>query len=62
VDYATTDPGPVDLAKPAIEACRAVALRLHAHGLDHFAARRAWPARMPPFEEIVKGVSQERAA
>jgi hypothetical protein len=55
IDYTTTDPGPADLVKIAIETCRAVALRLHAHGIDYFTAMRAWPADAPPFADIVKG-------
>jgi hypothetical protein len=62
VDYATTDPGPPVLVKLAIEVCRAVALRLHAHGLDHFAVRRAWPEQVPAFGEFVEGARQESAA
>jgi hypothetical protein len=62
VDYTTTDPGPPVLVKMAVEICRAVALRLHAHGLDHFAARRAWPEHVPSFEELVEGAPTANAA
>jgi hypothetical protein len=63
VDYTTSDPGPAELVKLATETCRAVALRLHAHGIDHFTVTRPWPERMPAFDEMVRDPpSQESAA
>jgi hypothetical protein len=63
LDYATTDPGPPEVVKIAVEACREVARRLHAHGVDHFAATRAWPEGAPSFEALVKGeVTKANAA
>ena len=53
ITYSSSDPGPEDLVKLAIEACRAVALRLHAHGISAFAATRAWPEGAPTFVDIV---------
>jgi len=55
LDYSTTEPGPAEVVKIAVEACRTVALRLHAHGVDHFAATRVWPRDAPRFDELVKG-------
>ena len=48
--------------KLAIEACRAVALRLHAHGIDCSAATRAWPGEAPPFVDIVNGEATRKDA
>jgi hypothetical protein len=63
IDYSTPDPGPEDLVKIAIEACRAVALRLFAHGIDYHAASRPWPRHVPAFADIAKGdVARETAA
>jgi hypothetical protein len=64
IDYDTTEPGPEVLVKIAIEACRAVALRLFAHGIDYYAATRPWPSHVPAFADIVKGddVAREDAA
>lgn len=53
VTYSSTDPGPEDLVKLAIEACRAVASRLHAHGITPFAAILVWPDGVPTFVDIV---------
>ncbi|MEP7120186.1 MAG: hypothetical protein ABJE95_04710 [Byssovorax sp.] len=53
VAYSSSDPGPDDLVKLAIEACRAAALRLSAHGIASSATTRAWPAGMPTFVDIV---------
>ena len=53
--YSSTDPGPQDLVKLAIEACRAAALRLHAHGITAFASTQAWPDGVPAFVDIVAG-------
>ena len=62
-DYGTTDAGPAELVELAIEACRAVALRLLAHGVDHFDVRRPWPDEVPAFEALVRGdSSRENAA
>ena len=51
--YSSLDPGPDDLVKLAIEACRAAALKLHAHGISPSAATRAWPEGVPTFVDIV---------
>ena len=53
VAYSSLDPGPDDLVKLAIEACRAVALRLHALGIASSAATRAWPEGLPTLVDIV---------
>ena len=53
ITYSSSDPGPEDLVKLAIEACRAAALRLHAHGIRPSAATRAWPEGIPTFVDIV---------
>lgn len=53
IAYVSSDPGPDDLVKLAIEACRAVALRLQAHGILPSAATRAWPEGLPTFVDIV---------
>ena len=53
MDYTSTDAGPDDLVRLAIEACRAAALRLHAHGIVPSAATRAWPEGAPTFVDIV---------
>jgi hypothetical protein len=53
ITYSSPDPGPDDLVRLAIEACRAVALRLHARGIDSFAVRRTWPEGLPTFIDIV---------
>jgi len=53
ISYSSSDPGPDDLVKLAIDACRGVALRLHAHGITLSAATRAWPEGAPTFVDIV---------
>jgi hypothetical protein len=53
IAYSSSEPGPDDLVKLAIEACRAVALRLHALGITSSAATRAWPEGIPTFVDIV---------
>jgi hypothetical protein len=53
ITYSSSDPGPEDLVKLAIEACRAAALRLHAHGISPSVAMRAWPEGVPTFVDIV---------
>jgi hypothetical protein len=40
-------------SRSTIEACRAVALRLHARGIDSFSVRRTWPEGLPTFIDIV---------
>ena len=55
ITYSSTDPGPEDLVRFAIEACWVVALRLHAHEISPFAATRAWPDGIPAFVDIVTG-------
>jgi hypothetical protein len=62
VNYTTTERGPENLVKMAIEACRAAALRLHAHSIDYFTAMQAWPEGVPAFAEIVKGEAPAVAA
>ena len=61
ITCSTTEPGPEDLVKLAIEACRVIALRLHAHGLNSFVATRTWPEGAPTFVDIVKGAIFLRA-
>jgi len=62
IEYTTTDPGPAELVRLAVETCRAVARRLLAHGVDHFTARRTWPLGVPAFSEIVRGEPTEASA
>lgn len=53
ITYSSAAPGPADLVKLAIEACRGVALRLHARVITPSAATRAWPESAPTFVDIV---------
>lgn len=63
LDYSSADAGPEELVKLAVEACRAVALRLHAHGIGYGAVTRDWPKGIPAFADVVQGeVSITRAA
>lgn len=63
VEYESREDGPAELCAIALEACRAVALRLHAAGIGSAAVMDAWPPGKPSFAEIVKGVTSiERAA
>jgi hypothetical protein len=60
--YSTAEPAPPELMKLAIEACRAVALRLHAHGVDRSVVTRDWPKDRPAFADIVKGEPAKEGA
>lgn len=55
IDYESGEDGPAELVALAVEACRAVALRLDAAGLSGSVAREPWPPGIPSFAEIVEG-------
>jgi HKD family nuclease len=59
IKWQTTDPGPPELVRQAIEASRAVARQLLAHRVDRFDVTRRWPDGLPAFSEIVKDERSE---
>jgi hypothetical protein len=53
VDHAT--PAPEALRALALDACRAIALRLHAFGVKRDVITGPWPKKRPSFASIVEG-------
>jgi hypothetical protein len=54
-EYSTSGPAPAELRRIAVDACRVVALRLHAFGVDRGAVAQPWPKVRPSFASIVAG-------
>jgi hypothetical protein len=55
VAHAVSTPAPAKIRSIAVDACRVVALRLHAFGVDRAAVAQAWPGERPSFASIVAG-------
>ncbi|MFO0760864.1 MAG: hypothetical protein U0359_30585 [Byssovorax sp.] len=62
LEYRADDDGPAEVVAVALRACREVALRLHAAGLNDGAMRGEWPAGLPAFTDIVAGRNPGAAA